>query len=81
MIWKLRTTMNAADVTTTIERALVDSRLDGGSKRPRLLSVNGFSYVASDLATWLGDRGMAHLRAARPITRRPRARSSAGIRR
>ena len=54
--WKLCTTMKAADVTATIELALTASGLDGGRKRPRLLSDNGSSYVAGDLATWLGNR-------------------------
>jgi transposase InsO family protein len=62
--WKLCTTMKAADVTATIELALMASGLDGGSKRPRLLSDNGSSYVAGDLATWLHDAGMTHTRGA-----------------
>jgi hypothetical protein len=32
--------------------------------RPRLLTDNGSSYVASDLADWLGSRGMTHIRGA-----------------
>ena len=62
--WKLCTTMKAADVTATIELALKASGLDGGGKRPRLLSDNGASYVAGDLATWLGNRAIAHVRGA-----------------
>jgi len=62
--WKLCTTMKAADVTATIELALTASGLDGGGKRPRLLSDNGSSYIASDLATWLHDAGMTHTRGA-----------------
>ena len=62
--WKLCTTMKAADVTATLELALTASGLDGGDKRPRLLSDNGSSYVAGDLATWLGNRGIAHVRGA-----------------
>jgi putative transposase len=30
--------------------------------RPRLLSDNGASYVAVDLADWLEDKGMQHVR-------------------
>ena len=56
--------MKAADVTATIELALKASGLDGGGKRPRLLSDNGASYVAGDLATWLGNRAIAHVRGA-----------------
>ena len=32
--------------------------------RPRLLSDNGSSYIAGDLATWLGDRKIKHVRGA-----------------
>ena len=32
--------------------------------RPRLLSDNGSSYVASDLAKWLEGKGMEHVRGA-----------------
>jgi hypothetical protein len=33
-------------------------------QRPRLLSDNGSSYIASDLAKWLGDRKIKHVRGA-----------------
>ena len=62
--WKLCTTMKAADVTETVEMALVASGLDGNRHRPRLLSDNGSSYIAGDLATWLHDAGMTHTRGA-----------------
>ena len=45
--------------------------------RPRLLSDNGSSYVAGDLARWLQDKGMEHVRGA-PY--HPQTRSSAGTR-
>ena len=32
--------------------------------RPRLLSDNGSSYIAGDLAEWLEDKGMDHVRGA-----------------
>ena len=32
--------------------------------KPRLLSDNGSSYISSDLAEWLKDRGIAHVRGA-----------------
>ena len=53
--WKLCTTMRASDVTDTIEMALEASGLEERSKahRPRLLSDNGSSYIAGDLAKWL----------------------------
>jgi putative transposase len=62
--WKLCTTMAAADVTATLDRALQASGLDQllVNQRPRLLSDNGPSYVATDLAEWLDEHGMRHTR-------------------
>ena len=64
--WKLCTTMKADDVTATLELALAAAGLDqaDGDRRPRLLSDNGSSYVAGDLAEWLEERGMDHVRGA-----------------
>ena len=64
--WKLCTTMRADDVTDTLELALAASGCDSAKlvHRPRLLSDNGSSYISSDLAEWLKDRGMAHVRGA-----------------
>jgi RNA-directed DNA polymerase len=62
--WRLSPTMCASDVTATLDQALAASGLDCVTvmHRPRLLSDNGSSYVASDLATWLEDKGMEHVR-------------------
>jgi putative transposase len=62
--WKLCITMAAADVTATLDRALQASGLDQlpVNQRPRLLSDNGPSYVASSLAEWLDEHGMRHTR-------------------
>lgn len=64
--WKLCTTMKADDVTDTLELALAAAGLDeaDAQRRPRLLSDNGSSYVASDLADWLEEQGMDHVRGA-----------------
>jgi transposase InsO family protein len=64
--WKLCATMQARDVTETLERALAASGLDQVTvvHRPRLLTDNGSSYIAGDLAEWLESRGMAHIRGA-----------------
>ena len=64
--WKLCTNMRAEDVTATLDLALRASGLDQATPadRPRLLSDNGSSYVAGDLAKWLGDRNIKHLRGA-----------------
>jgi transposase InsO family protein len=62
--WKLCTTMSAADVTATLDLALQASGLDHAAtdRRPRLLSDNGPSYVANDLAEWLDNQGTRHTR-------------------
>ncbi len=58
--------MRAEDVTATLGLALQTSGLDQAepANRPRLLSDNGSSYVAGDLAKWLGARNIKHLRGA-----------------
>jgi transposase InsO family protein len=62
--WKLCTTMKAEDVTDTLNLALEASGCDGARvrQRPLLLSDNGPCYVAADLADWLADRAMEHMR-------------------
>lgn len=64
--WKLCTTMKASDVTDTLELALTASGCDqiNARHRPRLLSDNGASYIAGELADWLDDKGMDHVRGA-----------------
>jgi len=62
--WKLCATMKAQDVTATLDLALAASGLDQMTvvHRPRLLSDNGSSYVASDLADWLDKQNIEHVR-------------------
>ena len=64
--WKLCTSMKAKDVTATIDLALQASGLDQAKpvNQPRLLLDNGSSYIASDLAKWLGARNIKHVRGA-----------------
>ena len=64
--WKLCTTMKAEDVTATLELALQASGCDQATvaHKPRLLSDNGSSYIAGELAEWLDDRSMEHVRGA-----------------
>jgi len=64
--WKLCATMRASDVTQTLDLALASSGLDQATvvHRPRLLTDNGSSYIAGDLAEWLDGRGMTHIRSA-----------------
>jgi transposase InsO family protein len=62
--WKLCTTMAACDVTETLKVALQASGLNQvePDRRPRLLSDNGPSYIASHLSDWLESQGMRHTR-------------------
>ena len=64
--WKLCTTMRAKDVTDTLDLALQASGCDQAIvvHKPRLLSDNGSSYVAADLADYLNDKGMDHVHGA-----------------
>ena len=64
--WKLCTTMKAEDVTDTLELALQAAGTTTARvvHRPRLLSDNGSSYLSADLAKWLDDRKMQHVRGA-----------------
>ena len=64
--WKLCTTMKAEDVTDTLELALTASGCDQVHvlHKPRLLSDNGPSYVAGELAEYLADKNMKHVRGA-----------------
>jgi len=58
--------MRAADVTDTLEIALEASGCDQATVRhkPRLLSDNGSCYISGDLAEWLEDKRMKHIRGA-----------------
>jgi len=64
--WKLCTGMTSRDVTETLELALQASGCDQANvvQKPRLLSDNGSSYISRDLADWLEDNGMSHVRGA-----------------
>ena len=64
--WKLCATMAASDVTETLELALTVSGCSEARvrHRPRLLSDNGPSYIAGDLADWLAGQRMQHIRGA-----------------
>jgi len=64
--WKLCTNMKAEDVTDTLELALQASGCDQVNvvHKPRLLSDNGSSYISGDLAEWLDNKGMDHVRGA-----------------
>ena len=58
--------MKTGDVTDTLEDALAASGCDRATvaHKPRLLSDNGSSYISGELADWLGERDMDHVRGA-----------------
>ena len=64
--WKLCTTMKSGDVTDTLDLALQASGCDQATvlHKPCLLSDNGSSYISGELADWLEDRQMDHVRGA-----------------
>jgi transposase InsO family protein len=64
LAWRLCTTMAASDVSDTLDYALNFTGLDQVKvkHKPRLLSDNGPSYIASDLADYLDNKGMDHTR-------------------
>lgn len=64
--WKLCATMKAQDVSDTLDLALAKSGLNhvNVGHRPRLLSDNGSSYISADLAEWLEDKKIEHIRGA-----------------
>ncbi len=64
--WTLRTSMQASDVTETLDLARARTGVDRVRvvHRPRLLSDNGPCYVSRDLATYLEAHGLAHTRGA-----------------
>ena len=65
--WKLCTNMTADDVDGNTEVGAGSLRLPiapMSSTSPRLLSDNGSSYISGDLAEWLEDHGMDHVRGA-----------------
>ncbi len=64
--WKLCTTMKTSDVTETLDMALQASGCDQVHvvHKPRLLSDNGASYVSGELADYIKDQGMSHVRGA-----------------
>jgi putative transposase len=70
--WQLCTTMRADDVTDTLQMALTASGCASArvAHKPRLLSDNGSSYVSGNLAKWLQEAGMHHVRGApsHPLT-------------
>ena len=64
--WKLCPTMKTGDVTDTLNMALVASGCNRANMvhQPPLLSDNGASYISGDLADYIKDNGISHVRGA-----------------
>ena len=64
--WTLRTSMQASDVTETLDLARAATGVDQVrvEHRPRLLSDNGPCYVSTELATYLETHQLTHTRGA-----------------
>jgi len=64
--WKLCSTMRAEDVTDTLDMALAASGCDQAhvQHKPRLLSDNGPSYIANELAQYIEVQHMSHVHGA-----------------
>lgn len=64
--WKLCSTMKTSDVTDTLNMALEASGCDQANviHKPRLLSDNGSSYISGELADFIKDNRMSHVRGA-----------------
>ncbi len=65
VIWKLCSTMKAEDVTNTIDEAIAFSGVNEKSM-PRLLSDNGSCYISHELAEYIGEKNIKHVR-GRPL--------------
>ena len=66
LAWALRTSMQAADVTETLDLARARAGVDRVRvvHRPRLLSDNGPCYISQELADYLDTHGLTHTRGA-----------------
>ena len=66
LAWTLRTSMQASDVTETLDLARAQAGVDRVRvvHRPRLLSANGPCYISQELADYLDTHGLAHTRGA-----------------
>ena len=66
LAWTLTTTMQASDVTATLDLARAKAGIDQVRvlHRPRLLSDNGPCYVSKALGAYLTQHGLTHTRGA-----------------
>lgn len=59
--WELCTNMKADDVKRSMDQALKKAGLSK-KNAPRLLSDNGSCYISSEMAEYIQDQGMSHVR-------------------
>lgn len=59
--WELCSNMRADDVTRTLNRAFKKTQVSKKNP-PRLLSDNGSCYISAELAEYMGQKGMNHVR-------------------
>ena len=59
--WELCSNMKTDDVTRTLDSALEKAGFDKNNS-PRLLSDNGSCYISSELAEYIENNGMSHVR-------------------
>ena len=66
LAYKLSPTMNAQDAEDTLKIALDNAKIDKVKvyHKPRLLSDNGSAYLSADLAKFLKERRIKHIRGA-----------------
>lgn len=63
--WKLCSNMKAEDVTNTLDEALLIANIPKESG-PKLLSDNGSCYISNELASYIDENNMKHVR-GRPL--------------
>jgi putative transposase len=59
--WELCSNMKADDVTRTLDSAFTRAKVSKKNP-PRLLSDNGSCYISSELADYIDQKGMSHVR-------------------
>lgn len=64
--WKLCATMKTEDVMNTIDQAQIKAQVLNDRNKPKLLSDNGSCYISKELASYLDDNQIKHVR-GRPM--------------
>ncbi len=64
--YKLCATMKAEDVMKTIDQAQIKAQVLNKNTKPKLLSDNGSCYISNELATYLNNNNIKHIK-GRPL--------------